>query len=535
MLINRKVGDIEIFRASDEHEKRVYTKIKESVFKNFSPGTYTDKTEIIKIVNLIYDQYHAILDEYLPKVNPKKIVRFLAIQYERYGKVLYAYNNNKLSEDDEELWTSYAGYSRRSIKYILELCCRSKMDLSKVASTEEEQEDAISMVFIAAEELVSLYMRSDHYYHVLDEVTLTLNPEKHEYFDVEQDGDIKLDIRDPARDLYKYISSPMFIENIDAHDEILKESFVETLGVSYKDSLCILNSIIEENSKSDEPEKLGKFEWDQVLSIITTKYNITLPQAELLLDGFSLSSENLADRKLYRPKEEYRAYKRAFFKNSIDGINYACFSRRMAIECLTLLASDVSFKKLPSEWCSKSVEKSLDVLSLKAGRWFEKEVEQNLNKIGIKGSSSIKALSTSETTKLNIPNDVGEIDFLGFHEDLKLLVIIEVKQVKFATEPRMFLDDISKFTDGPKSYSAKFIKKYNWVLDNIIDVEKHFSYKFDFTSKLNVAGYAIITLYPTIATIKIKEFSCISLSEFMNKFNANQVWPFSNTPIIRPK
>ncbi|OCG16955.1 hypothetical protein [Gilliamella sp. WF3-4] len=533
MLIIRKVGGIEIFRASYEHEERVYTRIKESVFKHFQPGTYTDKSEIVKIVNLIYAQYYEILDEYFPKVDPRSFIIFLAAEYERYGKVADAYKNNKLSKDDEEFWASYAAYSRRGIKYLLELCCRSKMELSKVASAQEDREYAISMVFIAAEELVSLYMRSEHYNSFLDELTLTLNPEKYTYFNVEQDGILNFDIRKSACDLEKYIRFPMFLQDIHAHDDILNESFVDKLGVSYKDLIGTLLGIIETCSDSANPEALGKFKWQVAIREIANRLSITLSQAELILNGFCLSSENLEERELFRPKQEYRAYKRAFFKNSIDGVNCVYFSRRMALECLNLLICDVPFKKLPPEWCSKRVKKSLDVLSLKAGRWFEKVVEQNLNTIGIKGSSSIKALNLSKNNRLKVPDEIGEIDFLGFHEDQKLLVIIEVKQVGFATEPRMHLDDLSKFTYGPKSYSAKFIKKYNWVLDNIEEVEKHFSYKFNCTSKLNVAGYAMITLYQTMAAIKIKEFTCISLSEFMNEFTATEVWPFSKTQIDR--
>jgi len=115
-------------------------------------------------------------------------------------------------------------------------------------------------------------------------------------------------------------------------------------------------------------------------------------------------------------------------------------------------------QKAPPEWQSTNVKKALNVLSLRAGRWFEQVVERNLKTLGIAGSSSVKALSLGNGQTLRVPSDVGEIDFLGFDEAQKLLVIIEAKQVGYATEPRMFRDDQSKFIDGPSSYSAKFIK-----------------------------------------------------------------------------
>lgn len=535
MLKSRNIAGIEIFRASAAHEERVYKRIKGAVFEAFSPGRYTDKDVIVEIVNLMFKEYYAILDEYLPKVSPREFVTYLASEYERYGQVSDAHKLNKLSEDEEKLWQPYALLARRGIKHVLELLCRSNMAASKVAKTQAEQEDAISMVFIAAEELVSLYMRSDNYRCFLDEVTLTLDPSQFTYFHVEEDGKLRFDIRESVRDLEKYVPSPMFLQNTNAHAEILDASFVETLGLSYKDTLGTLRWIIDYYSDKRNPEALGMFEWKKAIETITLNFPVTSEQAELLLNGFCLSKQTMEDRELFRPKQEYRAYKRAFFKDPVDGVDWVFFSRRMAQECLNILIADVPFRKLPPEWQSVSVKKSLDVLSLKAGRWFEHVVERNLETLGIAGSSSVKTLSLGSGQTLKIPSEVGEIDFLGFDEAQKLLVIIEVKQVGFSTEPRMFRDDQSKFLDGSSSYSAKFIKKYNWVLENAESVEKHFTHKFNLDTKLEQAGYAMVTLYPTIVSKKIKDFSCVSISEFMSRSLRSDAWPFSKNRLKKPE
>ncbi|VVQ03488.1 hypothetical protein PS925_02541 [Pseudomonas fluorescens] len=533
MLKSRNIAGIEIFRASPAHEERVYKIIKEAVFKKFTPGRYTDKAVIVEIVNLMFTEYYALLDEYLPKVSPREFVTYLASEYERYGQVADAHKLNKLSEDEENLWQPYALHARRGIKHLFELLCRSNMASDKVAKTQDEQEDAISMVFIAVEELVSLYMRSDNYRGFLDEVTLTLDPSEFTYFHVEEDGKLKFDIRESVRDFEKYVPSPMFLQDMAAHAEILDASFVETLGLSYRDTLGTLGWIIDNYSDKQNPEALGMFEWKEAIETIALNFRITSEQAELLLNGFCLSAQTMEDRELFRPKQEYRAYKRAFFKDPIDGVDWIFFSRRMAQECLSILIADVPFRKLPPEWQSVSVKKALDVLSLKAGRWFENVVERNLETLGIAGSSSVKSLSLGNGQSMKIPPEVGEIDFLGFHEAQKLLVIIEVKQVGFTTEPRTFLDDQSKFIGDSKSYSAKFIKKYNWVLENVENVEKHFAHKFNLDARLEVAGYAMVTLYPTIVSTKIKEFSCVSISEFMNASQSGEIWPFSKKALLK--
>ncbi|WP_277960717.1 hypothetical protein [Pseudomonas sp. RIT-To-2] len=531
MLKSRSIAGVEIFRASPAHEDRVYKRIKSAVFKSFSPGRYTDKAVIVTIVNLMYKEYYAILDEFLPMVPPREFVTFLVSEYERYGQVSDAHKRQELSEEDDHFWQAYALNSRRGIKHVLELLCRSNMAADKVASTHEEQEDAISMVFIAAEELVSLYMRSDNYRGFLDEATLTLDPDRFTYFHVEEDSKLKFDIRQSVHDFEKYVPSPMFLQDTEAHAEILDASFLDTLGLSYKDTLGTVAWIIDYFSDKSNPEALVAFEWKEAIKTITLNFRITQEQAELLLNGFSLSAQTMEDRELFRPKQEYRAYKRGFFRDPVDGVDLVFFSYRMALECLQILIADVPFKKLPPEWHSTNVKKALDVLSLRAGRWFEQVVERNLKTIGIIGSSSVKTLSLGNGQTLRIPSDVGEIDFLGFDEAKKLLVIIEAKQVGYATEPRMFRDDQSKFIEGANSYSAKFIKKYNWVLANVESVEKHFACKFNLETKLELAGYAMVTLYPTIVSTKIKDFSCVSICEFMRKAEGSDTWPFSQTQL----
>jgi hypothetical protein len=480
----------------------------------------------------MYKKYYEILDEYLPKIVPGEFAKYLICEYERYGKVEDVYRANGLSSKDEELWVSYAGSGRRAIKHLLELLCISNLEEGQVATTLEEQEDAISMVFIAAEELVSLYQRSDRYV-LHDELELRLNPDEHVYFNVPQDSSIKFDIRESVRDTAKYVPSPAFLQDVQAHSKILDASFKETLGLSYLQAMQAIQRTFNRFSKDNDPEAVGAFEWKEAIDAIAREYRINSSQAELVLEGFSLSAKSMEDRALFRSKQEYRAYKRAFFKYIDNGKVKVYFSQRMARESFALLVTDVPFRKLPSEWKFKTITQALDQLSLEAGRWFEDVVVRNLKGVGIVGSPSIKTLIMSKADRMKIPPEVGEIDFLGFHETRKMLVIIEVKQVKFSTEPKTMRDDIDKFTEGPSSYSAKFVKKYDWAIENIDSIQKHFAHNFKLDTKLEVAGYVMITHYATIASLKMNDFSCVPLSEFMNKVIDGQEWPFSKKLLNR--
>jgi len=534
MQVPKKIGEIEVFRADSIYEDRMYDVIKSGVFKCFSPGIYREKKEITKIVNLMYKLYYQVLNEYLPKIEPRSFALFLVAQYERYGKVSDAHKSGKLSDDEDQFWRSYALSARRGMKHLLELLCISNMKSDKISSNPQEKSEAISMVFIAAEELVSLYMRSDHYMHMLDEVTLTLDPTKYVYFNVAQDDDMAFDPREGYRDAEKFISEPDFLRDIKAHSLILDEGFREKLGLTYLDTLATLEWCIETYSDANAPEETGWFRRQEVIESLTKTFSITFDQADLVLEGFSLSSQSMQreGRELFRPKQEYRAYKRPFFRDPGDGDDLIFFSRRMAKECLTLLISDVAFKKLPPEWSSKKIDQALARLSLAAGRWFERVVEDNLKKAGIIGFTSIEALHFKGGARIDIPKDVGEIDFLGFCTRQNMLVVIEVKQVGSATEPRMYLDDYSKFVVDKNNYSDKFKKKYTWVHENLKHVEKFIQEKFNNSVNISSIGYAMIIRYPTFVSTRITDFTCVSLPEFMNKYmQSDDKWIFSRTDL----
>ncbi len=132
--------------------------------------------------------------------------------------------------------------------------------------------------------------------------------------------------------------------------------------------------------------------------------------------------------------------------------------------------------------------------------------------------------------RLEIPPDVGEIDFIGYSYTEKLLVVIECKLVRGVTEPRFFRDDISDFVTKPKSYLAKFNKKAQWVKDNVSTVCHALESDNCFTNKIEVSELktAIITHYPTIAQCMIKEHPCVSITNFMLDYEKSRSWPYKS-------
>ena len=122
-----------------------------------------------------------------------------------------------------------------------------------------------------------------------------------------------------------------------------------------------------------------------------------------------------------------------------------------------------------------------------------------------------------------LPAECGEIDFLGYSGRDKLLIVAELKMVNAALEPKFFRDDVTAFAGQKNSYASKFRKKVGWILNNRQLVE----------AALNIPegeprglATAMITLYPTIATIFLDDFPCVTVTEFVCAYNDAGGWPY---------
>lgn len=226
------------------------------------------------------------------------------------------------------------------------------------------------------------------------------------------------------------------------------------------------------------------------------------------------------DRVVWNPKQEHRALRRGFFAFPHETGQHLAFSREMARESLIHLIHGVCYKRLPVEWQHPDISTALEELSLKAGTWFEGEVSRNLRSLGITGGRRKRRI----TAQLEIPADVGEIDFLGFDPLKGLLVLAEAKMVNSGLEAKYWRDDVEAFVTKKKSYAVQFRKKVAWVRTNITRL----SAALDLPDGVGVAP-VMLTLYPCIAKTFIHDFPCVSLTEFMLDYRELAGWPYAPT------
>ena len=325
------------------------------------------------------------------------------------------------------------------------------------------------------------------------------------------------------------ISTPLF--NIDLHDQVIGSSLKSAIGASYREAISVLRMVVDGSQPVPEGFPTLFVHFSNLVNIVSQHTQLPAKTVETILNGFTITKARMESegREVWKPKQEYRAFRRAFFEMPQSSGTHIAFSERMAMESWLQLTLNVVFNQFPVEWRNPSVDTSLAMLSNLAGTWFEKIVEENLGKIGFKGLRSIKKMTGEHHNRVHIPADVGEIDFLGYSENEKLMLIAECKMVQGSYEGKFFRDDISAFVTCKKSYSRKFSRKVQWVIQNreAVISALNTSGMYSTTVKPGSTATAIITFFPNIAQYFIHEYPCVSLTNLMLDYREAGKWPYS--------
>jgi hypothetical protein len=193
----------------------------------------------------------------------------------------------------------------------------------------------------------------------------------------------------------------------------------------------------------------------------------------------------------------------------------------MARENLIQLVNWVSYRQLPEEWKTPATCKALANLSLTASKWFEEIATRNLRSLGIMGPRAHKTIG-SIGHLIQIPDFVGEMDFIGCHPQEKLLILIECKMVMSGLEPCYWRHDLDRFIWDRNSHAEHFRRKLTWIKENF----RAIAAAVDCPEATRI-GAAMLTLYPCLAGTIIDDFPCVSLTEFMLDYERKSEWPFA--------
>lgn len=513
-----KFGDYKIQRPTDRIEKKVRKTVETKIFKKFESKTYTNADDINNIIKYMSSIYSNMLDENLNKVASIEFLEFILNQYD----ITYLID---LEYRDDEFWKEYGPIIRRALKYIGERIVMSDSLKKKINMKEEIKQNIICNVIIAAEQLVSLYIQSDSTFRLVPQCTeLTLAEGEDIYYDLKINNEYYPDQFIERIGIWHENMQGIELD-IDIEDiySTLEDSFIEEFGVSLKQ----INIIIQEIITHFNNKKVTAINKNEVISFVEEKYNIERENVNKILSGFIINCKNLNSekREVFKPKQEYRAFYRGFFEVKLKKEIYLVWAKNMCIENICVLFRDIKFNKMPKEWKTENIKSDLGKISRSYSEKFEQLVKTSLEeKLKIYGRTNFK----HKIGKIiDIPPDVGEIDYLGIDIDKNEFLVIECKMIAPGTEPRLWHDDIIKFTTRDK-YIEKFNKKIDFISKNKKEITEYLLNELKVkkdnctTNQLSQQNI-LITYYPSIMKMFVNDsdyninFEIYDLQEFIEE------------------
>lgn len=511
-----------MFRPSKEIEVSVRKAYEAEIYEKFEIGTFHGKDIVGEILKAGFSYYESLLSTYLEKSASIDMLAFILSEYDSYLELSLKHKKGELKEEESSFWNEYGSKSKRAIKYLAE---KIIYHLPNEVSSDFEHLEALSYCWIAAEEMVNLYMISEVSYSLFPNDSYVIISERTNYNFIEFKCD-KLEKAVGDLDINNFIrkitNQPPLLFDYQKQNEFLGDAFKKHLKLDYSTTLGLIQHLInafEENSSNIRTFSFVRDDMAAALAEDFQKYDVNKDIVLNILSGFSLSKSNLTERVLYKPKQEYRAFGRSLFEVETENGCEILFSKRMASEELTQLIQSVCFRKLPKEWINlgPDVKKSLDKLSNFAGSWFENFLLSFLNERKVQYVKSLKKIKIDGEAEF-IPDDVGEIDIIAIVGGS--LHLIECKMVQFASEPTRYVDDVAKFIRGEKSYAPKFRRKINWVKENFEKIITHLeNVGVDVKNVKDFKPY-MVTYYPTIAASLIHDFACLDHLDYIeNHYN----------------
>lgn len=203
------------------------------------------------------------------------------------------------------------------------------------------------------------------------------------------------------------------------------------------------------------------------------------------------------------------------------GVAHSMWTYEMMNEGIAMFVDSLSYNGLPEEWRTPKMQKTFAEITRHFGSEFETYACNHLYNWNIVGQSYKKALPCG----ISIPENVGEIDFLGYSCDQKCIVCFEFKNVSYSTDPIEFRDDLDKFIYSKNSYFNKFSKKVEFIKAHIKELVEYFrnQKKVELDSSKFVASF--ITYAPNISRYYMPKYKCMSISEFEVEWQENP-WQF---------
>ena len=501
----------------------------------YAPGIVTGKENVNDVYRHHFAFYADTLNRVLPPMASRDFIELLLGQYDRSVEIDLLAKKGQLSSERNTRWQHLGPVLRRALKYLAE---RVAM-LSPTAPPPKDNDilRAAEMTLICAEMLTQLYIVSDRVYFLPGEPAIEILPEGESDIFRNIGDDIygtkmlpRIERDRQHREDFMPIVPPQVLPA--EQEKYMADAFRQTMGISLNEALSVIHQTIKWAVPHPRGFNTLFCQKQMIIDGISRASGCPAKSVQQALDGFTITKDGMASegREIFRPKQEYRACRRAFFEMPHETGPHLAWSKEMAIESYIQLGFGMAFGQFPREWASPGVRAAGGRLSNARGKWFESVVASNFGKVGIIGVASAKDQIGRGAAALRIPQDIGEIDFLGISPRDDAVIVAECKCVQGSYEPNTDRDDIKDFIAGDDAYMKKLAKKAEWVFDNVAAVSTALSSVVGAVpkAKLRRVHSIMVTYYPTPAALFWDKTPCVSLTEFMLDYQGTGAWPYTN-------
>jgi hypothetical protein len=305
----------------------------------------------------------------------------------------------------------------------------------------------------------------------------------------------------------------------------------DSLGFNLTEAVSILRSLIEDSVVPDNGFDVPFLLIDTACEKASEVFGISSEAARTIIEGFTIRPDAMKSegRTIIKPNQIHRAWRRGFFEfPHPDGLHIT-FSRQMAREALLTLINQTHFQKFPPEWTeSKPVREAIARVDNESSDTFEQAVATALASLDIVGVASLDTYRLKDGSRHEVPEEVGEIDFVGYSANDNCLVLLEAKMVSPGANVKRFRADIQSFVTDDDSHEAQLRRKVEWaktVPDELLEhlaVAGHHGLP---ESVSKVAG-VLVTYFPSYAQFYTEEYPCTSLTNLILDYEAYGRWPY---------
>jgi hypothetical protein len=528
------LGGVKVFRPSIKTELAVRYEVEQAMRGKHATGTYTDGGIINGILQDYFGIYDAMIKSELPKIASRHLMEFILYQYDQSCQVAKAHLDNQ----ETDRWNKLGPMFRRAAKYLAE-CTAMLTPVEEPEVNKYKIEQITEQCWICAEQLVSISILSTQTFILFPEyTTLEIRPEGElEWFiltvkDAKRYEQFQKRVAIDRESRKRVIDEQKTLYDSNRLVRVIDPIFQDQLGINLTDVLSFAFNLAVNVKPPDKGFDVPFVPEQQITDSLVQGSSLTPQQAKVIIDGLGLRQTAMVaeGRVVWKPKQEYRAYSRPFFEFPHPTGTHFTWSKQMANECLLMLYTHLAQKLVPKEWNIGDIPKALAAYEQEITKLFEDIVIERLKEAGL-SASRFKSQIGLGANKIDIPDDIGEIDLVAYWEAEKLLVVGDDKLVKPTHEPALFRDDLDKFIGKKKNYVEQVKRKTRWVVDNIQGVVKGLEASPEFPQPLTVEKVApiLVTYYPAFASYFVSDVPCVTLTELIADINGKKKWPYTPT------